>query len=40
MMWNLNWKDFWPNYLGTLAAIFTLYAIYKIFGHDMIGLRK
>ena len=34
-----DWSNFWENYWSTFAVVVTLYAIYKLFGHDMIGLK-
>ncbi len=34
-----NWRDFWASYFAMLAAVVTLFLIYKISGHDMIGLH-
>lgn len=33
-------SDFLSNYLGTLAAVLTLFVIYAVFEVDMIGLGR
>ena len=32
--------DFLSNYLGTLAAVLTLFIVYAVFEVDMIGLGR
>lgn len=36
----IHWNNVWENYLAAIGAVVTLYAIYRLFGHDMIGLKK
>jgi hypothetical protein len=38
-MSKINWTEVLQSYLATLSAVITLYLIYRLFGHDMIGLK-
>jgi hypothetical protein len=35
----MNWGNVWESYLAMIGVAVTLYAVYKLFGHDLVGFK-